>query len=303
MRIAIIGVGGIGGYFGGKLADAYEKSGKHEIIFIARGEHLKAIHQSGLHLITQEGEYVVHPKVATDNPAEAGVLDLVFFCTKSYDLENSAQQFSSCITKKSIVIPLLNGVNSAERLHVILPQAVVLSGCVYVISCIESSGIVHQKERPGILTFGTDDETASKYQYILELLLHSKIQAILTNKISEVLWEKYMLICALASLTTATGKTYGGIMADANFRQKLKDMMKEVLAVARARKVILPDDCVDKAMDLIGNVAYDNKTSMQMDKEKGRLMETDIIPAYLCKMGKKLGVPTPLHDEIYKQLR
>ncbi|MCX5849642.1 MAG: 2-dehydropantoate 2-reductase [Deltaproteobacteria bacterium] len=303
MRIAIVGIGGVGGYFGGKLAREYENSNKHEIIFIARGEHLKAIKKKGLQLITREGDYTVRPKIATDNPVEAGVLDLVFFCTKSYSLEISAQEFSSCINKNTIVIPLLNGVNSAEILRAVLPRANVISGSVYIISFIEKPGVVRQKNGACVLTFGTDDESAAKYQYILDVLLKAKIKAKLTYKISEVLWEKYLLMCPLGSLTSATGKTYGGIMEDAILRQKLKSMMEEVVAVARARKVFLPEDAVDKTMQLAGSFDYNSKTSMQLDRENGRQTEMDALTAYLCKAGKESGIPTPLHDEVYALLK
>jgi len=303
VRIAIIGIGGIGGYFGGKLAMANAKNNQHEIIFIAHGSHLKAMQENGLRLFTREGDYVVRPTIITDNPAEAGVFDLVFFCTKSYSLRDAAQEFSACIKEHTVVIPLLNGVSSAETLRAVLPQATVLSASVYIISVIERPGSVRQKEGPGTLIFGTDDQTAPQYQYILDILLQAKIKAMLTDKISEVLWGKYMLICPLATLTSATGKTYGEILKDKNLRRKLKNMMEEVVAVACARHVILPEDSVNKAMDLIGGVASDNKTSMQLDREKGQQTEVDILPGYLCKTARTLGIATPLHDEFYAQLK
>lgn len=303
MRIAVVGVGGIGGYYGGKLALEYEKSDQHEIVFIARGEHLKAIQENGLHLKTRERDYVIRPQIVTDGPTKAGVFDLVFFCTKSYSLERAAQQFSSCIHKNTVVISLLNGVNNHERLRVILPQANILNGCVHIISVIERPGFIHEKEGPSILSFGTDDETAGRYQYILDILLQAKINAVLTDQISKVVWGKYMLICPLASLASAYGKTYGEITGDGELRQRLRRMMEEVIAVAHAHKIILPDDAVEGAIRLISSVAYDNKTSMQLDRERGRQSETDIIPGFLCKAGKESGVPTPLHDEVYAQLK
>lgn len=302
MRIGIIGIGGVGGYFGGKLAIEYEGSDQHEIIFIARGEHLKAIQEKGLQLLTQEGDYVARPALATDNPAEAGIFDLVFFCTKSYSLESSAQQFSSCIDKNTVVIPLLNGVNSAERLRAVLLQTNVLSGSVYIITHIEKPGVIHQEDGACILTFGTDDESAKKYQYILDILLQAKINAILTDKISEVLWTKYLLMCPLASLMSATNKTYGAVWADSSLRKKATDMMLEVAAVAKARHVFLPDNAVDKSMEMVAGFGHNSKTSMQLDREKGRQTEIDALTAYLCKEGRESGVPTPLHDEVYAQL-
>lgn len=303
MRIGIVGIGGVGGYFGGKLAREYATSGKHEVIFVARGEHLKAIQKSGLQLFTREGDYVAWPNIATDNPAVAGVFDLVFFCTKSYSLESSALEVIACVNKNTVVIPLLNGVNSAERLRAVLPQSHVLGGSVYIISHIEKPGIIKQEGGACKLTFGTNNESSTKYQYILDILLPAGINAVLTDKISEVLWTKYLLMCPLASLMTATGKTYGAVWADPSLRKKARDMMLEVVAVAKARHVSLTEDAVDKAMQMVAGFGHNSKTSMQLDKEKGRQTEIDALTAYLCKAGRESGVPTPLHDEIYEQLK
>ncbi|MCE5210600.1 MAG: 2-dehydropantoate 2-reductase [Deltaproteobacteria bacterium] len=304
MRIGIIGIGGVGGYFGGKLAREFEKSSEHEIIFIARGEHLKAIQKNGLHLFAKEGDGIAWPNIATDNPAVAGLFDLVFFCTKSYSLENSAREFAACIRKNAVAIPLLNGVNSAQRLRKVLPEANVLGGSVYIISHIEKPGIVNQEGGACKLTFGTDNsESAKKYSYILDILSKAKINAVLTDKISEVLWTKFLLMCPIGSLTAATGKTYGAIWADPLLRKKARDMMLEVVAVAHAHHVILPQTEVDKAMEMVAGFGYNSKTSMQLDREKGKQTEIDALTAYLCEAGKESGIPTPLHDEVYAQLK
>ena len=229
---------------------------------------------------------------------------MVFFCTKSYSLESSAKEFSVCINKNTVVIPLLNGVNSAERLRAVLPQANVISGSVYIISHIEKPGVINQEGGSCKLTFGTDDhESAKKYSYILDILLQAKINAVLTDKISEVLWTKYLLMCPIGSLTSATGNTYGAIWEDPSLRKKARDMMLEVVAVAKAHHVNLTEEAVDKAMEMVAGFGYNSKTSMQLDREKGRQTEIDALTAYLCKAGKESGVPTPLHDEIYAQLK
>jgi len=304
MRIGIVGIGGVGGYFGGKIAKAFENSSEHEVIFIARGEHLKAIQKNDLQLFTREGDYIVRPKVATDNPAEAGVFDLAFFCTKSYSLENSARKFTACFNKNTVAIPLLNGVNSAERLRAVLPQATVISGSVYIISHIEKPGFINQEGGACRLTLGTDDsESAKKYSYILDVLLQAKINSVLTDKISEVLWTKYLLMCPIGSLTSVTGKTYGGIWEDLVLRKKARNMMLEVVAVAKAHHVKLTEEAVEKAMEMVAGFGYNSKTSMQLDRENGRQTEIDALTAYLCKAGKESGIPTPLHDEIFDQLK
>ncbi len=303
MRIGIVGIGGVGGYFGGKLAREYGQSGKHEIIFIARGEHLLAIKKSGLTLFTKEGDYVAKPTLATDIPAEAGVFDLVFFCVKSYSLTSSAKQLSSNINKNTVVIPLLNGVDIADRLHSILPAANIVHGCVYISSFIEKPGVVRQTGGICKLVFGTDNQSAKQYKNILDILLQAKINTELNNKISTALWTKYLLICPLAGLTTATNKTFGEIMENADWRERLKKMIKEVKSIADARKIELPEDIVNKTLESIGRFAYDTKTSMQVDRERGKDTEIDIFTKYIIKSGKKLGIPTPLHNEIYSQLK
>lgn len=303
MRIAIVGIGGVGGYFGGKLAREYENSGDHEIIFIVRGEHLKAIKKNGLQLFTREGNYIARPALAMDNPAQAGIFDLVFFCVKSYSLESSALALKANINKNTIVIPLLNGVNIAQILSAVLPGADVIKGFAYIASVIEKPGIVRQTDGSCKLFFGTDTPLTQKYKYVLDILVQAKIKAELTDKISSAMWTKFVLICPLAGLTAATGKTFGAIIEDANLKNKLRKMFQEVKSIADARKIELPNDIVDKTLESIGRFAYDTKTSMQVDRERGKDTEIDIFTRYIIESGKELSIPTPLHNEIYSQLK
>jgi len=303
MRIAIVGIGGVGGYFGGKLAREYASSGRHEIIFIARGEHLQAIQHNGLKLFTREGDYLAWPNIATDNPALTGMFDLVFFCVKSYSLEGSALAVKPNIHKNTVVIPLLNGVESAERLRQMMPDADIIDGSVYIISHIEKPGVIRQEDGACKLIFGTDDEQSSlRYNTVLDILVQAKINAKLTDHISEALWKKYLLMCPLGSLTAATGKTYGALLADDALKTKLRRMMEEVTAVARARNVYLPENVIDRTMEMAGRFAFDAKTSMQLDKENGRQTEVDTLTGFLCRAGRESGIPTPLHDEVYQQI-
>jgi 2-dehydropantoate 2-reductase len=162
---------------------------------------------------------------------------------------------------------------------------------------------VRQSEGSCKLTFGTDDQYVSKYQYIQDIMLHAKIDAKLTDKISQALWTKYLVICPLGSLTAVTGKTFGGVIEDAKLRNKLLEMIKEVKAIADAKKIELPEDIVDKTIKLIEGFAYDTKTSMLVDRELGKKMEVDIFTDYVRQAGQELGIPTPLHNEIYLQLK
>jgi len=140
------------------------------------------------------------------------------------------------------------------------------------------------------------------YSNILNILRRAKIDAILTDKISEALWTKYVLMCPLASLTSATGKTYGAILDDPELRERAGNMMMEVVRVARARHVVLPADIVEKTMAMIARFGYDSKTSMQLDTERGSQTEIDTLTVFLCRAGRESEIPTPLHDEVLRQL-
>jgi len=295
-------MGGVGGYFGGKLAREYAGKGRHEIIFVCRGKHLAAINNNGLKLFTKEGDYSVRPDLATDNPESAGVLDLAFFSVKSYHLEKAAAEYGGSINQNTIVIPLLNGVDIAERLQTSLPAALILKGCVYISSTIEKPGTIRQTDGSCKLLFGTDDRSAKRYQHILDILLQAKVNAELTDKISLALWTKYILICPLAGLTAATGKTFGGVMENPDLKNQLRQMMKEVSMIAAARKVALPTDIVEQTLDKINRFAYDTKTSMQIDRERGNKTEMDIFTTYIRKSGQELGIETPWHNEIFNSL-
>ncbi|HTZ38890.1 MAG TPA: 2-dehydropantoate 2-reductase N-terminal domain-containing protein, partial [Syntrophales bacterium] len=178
MRIGIIGIGGIGGFYGGKLAVQYAGKGEHEIIFFARGAHLEAIRKDGLKLVTVDGEYIARPTLATDKPSEMGLLDLVLFCTKSYGLEEAAKSIAGNLRENSVVLPLLNGVDITDRLKAVLPRGIVLYGGVFISCAIQSPGFVKQAGGTGQLFFGPASKAdAEKYRPIETLLKGAGIKA------------------------------------------------------------------------------------------------------------------------------
>ncbi|HOD36586.1 MAG TPA: 2-dehydropantoate 2-reductase [Syntrophales bacterium] len=303
MRIGIVGIGGVGGYFGGKLALKYGPSREHEIIFIARGDHLKAIREKGLKLITVDGEYLAKPTLATDNPAEIGKLDLVFFCVKSYGLENAAKTLSGNIHGKTVVIPLLNGVNITERLKAALRHGTVIRGTIYIGSSIIAPGEVRQAGGSCQLIFGPDDNAeVEKYRPIEDLLKKAGIKAELTTDIAVPIWTKYIFVSPLAGLTSMLGKTFGEILEDPESLKMLEGLLRETEAVARARGVNLPPDIVKGSIGKVSSFPFATKTSMQRDYEKGNPLELDIFMEYITRSGKELGIPTPLHDRVLSAL-
>ncbi|MCX5835213.1 MAG: 2-dehydropantoate 2-reductase [Deltaproteobacteria bacterium] len=303
MRIGIVGIGGIGGYYGGKLALKYGPSREHEIIFIARGNHLKAIRKKGLKLITVDGEYTALPTLATDNPSEIGRLDLVLFCVKSYGLEEAARMISGNIHEKTVVIPLLNGVNITERLRAALSRGTVIRGTVYIGSNIIAPGEVRQAGGSCQLIFGPDDNAqVERYRPIEAILKKAGIKAELTADIAVPIWTKYIFVGPLAGLTSMLGKTFGEILEDPESLKTLEGLLLEIEAVARARDVNLPLDIVKASIGKVSAFPFATKTSMQRDYEKGNPIEIDIFMEYITRSGRELGIATPLHDQVYKAL-
>ena len=303
MKAAVIGIGGIGGYYGGKLAVKYAGAAEHEIIFIARGEHLKAIRERGLQLATVEGDLTALPALAIDNPCDAGLFDLVLVCVKSYGLEEAARRIKDNIHDETVIIPLLNGVNIAERLKAILPKGRILSGCVYISARVESPGIVRQVGGSCQLIFGPDQANdVERYRPIEAFLQEAGIKAELVGRIALPLWSKYIFIDPLAGLTSMLGKPFGAIMDNPIDRTMLEGLMQEVELVARAQGVPFPKDIVAGTMSKVASFPATTKTSMLLDFEKGNPAELDIFMGYMVAAGKKLGIQTPLHEKVYGEL-
>lgn len=303
MRIGIIGIGGVGGFYGGKLALKYTGRSKHEVIFYARGAHLAAIRKDGLKLVTVDGECTVRPMQATDNPGEMGPLDLAIFCTKSYGLEDAARAVAGNLHGESVVLPLLNGVDITDRLRAVLPRGEVLYGGVFISSAIQGPGVVKQMGGTGQLFFGPADRAdVEKYRPIETLLKDAGIKAELSADALLPLWTKYIFIGPMAGVTSLTGKPFGDVLADAADRAMVEGMMKEIEAVARKKGVHFPPDIVEASLGKAAAFAPTTKTSMQLDYERGNRTELDIFTAYMVRAGKELGIPVPLHRKVYAEL-
>jgi 2-dehydropantoate 2-reductase len=304
MRIGIIGIGGVGGYYGGKLAMKYAGTGEHEEVFYARGAHLAAIRKDGLKLLTVDGEYAAMPTLATDNPAEMGKLDLAIVCTKSYGLEEAAKAIAGNLSDDSVVLPLLNGVDISERLRAVLPRGVVLYGGVFISSAIQAPGLVKQVGGTGQLFFGPANKAdVEKFRPIERLLKEAGIKAELSADALLPLWTKYIFIGPMAGVTSLTGGSFGEVLGNTDDRAMIEGMMREVEAVARKRGVNFPADIVQSSLGKASAFAPATKTSMQLDYERGNRTELDIFIAYMVKAGKELGVPVPLHEKVYEELK
>lgn len=302
MNIAVVGIGGVGGYYGGKLARRYAGQRDFQVTFIARGEHLREIRERGLQQITEEGTFTAVPDRATDDAARCGVFDLILFCVKTYDLEESARLLNENIDERTLAISLLNGVDNAERLRVVLPQADVLNGCVYIGAQMVHPGVVRQAGGSCKLFFGPENGGNHDYRMIERLLRDAGIKAEYREDIKTVVWEKYLFVSPLASATTYLNMTMGEFVEHGESRRLLEGLLDEVELIARAQHVSLPEDIHKISLEKISLFPYEAKSSMQMDFEKGNRTEVETFTGYIVRFAKNHGISTPFHEEVYNYL-
>ena len=291
MRIGVMGSGGVGGYFGARLAQA-----GNEVIFIARGAHLEAMAERGLEVLSPRGDVHVHPCVCTANPADVGPVDVVLFATKLYDTESAGRQCAPFIGSDTAVISLLNGVDSENVLARILGAEHVVGGVARISAEIESPGIIRHRSDFAIIEFGEmDGRESSRLVRFRDAAREAGIDAELRSDIRVAIWEKFVLLASLSAITTLTRLPLGPIRSDPASFELLCEAAREVGAVARAEDVPLPDDAVDKVIHFLGKLPDSMKASMLMDLERGKPLELEWLSGAVCRLGREAGVATPIH--------
>ena len=288
MKIAIMGSGGLGGYYGARL-----QAGGNDVTFIARGEQLKALQQNGIAL---EGDRPIHlPKVnATDDPKTIGTVDMVIFTVKLRDTESAARQILPIIGPDTGIISLQNGVTKDDMLAPVVGREHLLGGAAYIGVSIVRPGVIRKAGTLERLAFGEFDNKVSKRsQAFLDACKASDIRADIPSDISLELWQKYVVIVTMSSITSAMRTTIGPIRANPHARQFALDVMKEVAAVGRARGVALDADFAEKRFASIDGMSPDMRASMSLDLELGRPLELPWLAGTVVDMGAKAGVPTP----------
>jgi 2-dehydropantoate 2-reductase len=302
MQIAIIGIGGVGGYYGGKLARFYAAGNDPQIVFVARGENLRAIQANGLHQITEDGSFTARPHAVTDNPSGLGIFDVILFCVKSYDLESSAHALKANVDERTVVISLLNGVDNAERLKAVLPEAHICNGCVYIGARLAAPGVMHQAGGSCKLFFGPENETDEDFEAIETLLRRADIKAEYREDIDAVVWEKYLFVSPFASATAYFDKTFGELIDNNESKAVLMGLYDELERVALAKGIRLPPDIRALSLGKAASFPHDAKSSMHMDFEKGGRTELETMTGAVVGLASRYGVPVPLHEQVYRVL-
>ena len=298
MRIAVMGSGGIGGYFGGRLAYAGE-----DVTFIARSAHLEAIQKNGLQVNSVAGDFHIRPK-ATHDPAAVGHVDLILFCVKAYDTEAAALQIRPMVGPQTTVLCLLNGVDNEETLGAILGEDHVLAGVVHILSTISAPGVISQTAGPRTMKLGErDGRLSARAERIFNVLKGAGIQAELSAQIQVDLWEKFLLICAQGGVTALGRLSVGEILGCPETAAFYRGVMEEVAAVGRARGVPLLADTVDRAMAFARTLQPGMRSSLAYDLSQGNRLEVETLSGSVVRSGRELGVPTPYNCAIYACLK
>ena len=295
MRIAIYGTGGVGGYFGGRLAQAGE-----EVIFIARGAHLEAIRTHGLKVKSIKGDFHIQPAQASDDPAQVGVVDAVLLGVKAWQVPEAAQALRPLLAEHSFVVPLQNGVEAPEQLAAVLGKAHVLGGMCQISARLAAPGEIHHLGIEPYIAFGElDGKPSPRVESLHQAFTRAGVNAAAPADILAAMWNKFMFIASISGIGAVTRAPVGVVRSLPETRTLLLRALQEVQAVARARGVSLPQDAVEQRLAFIDSLPAGVLTSMQRDIADGRPSELESQNGAVVRMGRQAGVPTPVHDFLY----
>jgi len=295
MKIAMMGSGGVGGFFGGRLAHA-----GYDVCFIARGAHLAAMRERGILIENkQQGEIRV-PKVrATDDPAQIGRVDLVIVSVKLWDTESAAKQIKPLVGPQTGVLSLQNGVIKDDILRRELGAAAVMGGVGYVATHISRPGVIHQTGTMQRIVLGEYDGTKSaRATFLHEALVRAGVNAELSDDVRRAIWEKYAFLVGLSATTTTMRMPIGPIRENPQTRGFLRDLIREAVAVGRAHGVALPEDYAENRLAFGDGLPADMTSSMHHDLERGSPLEVNWLSGGVVQLGAAKGIPTPANRAV-----
>ena len=301
MRLAVFGAGGMGGYLGAKLAAAGD-----DVQFIARGEHLEAMRARGLRIGGAESIHVTDV-VATDRPEEIGPVDAVLFCVKQYDTEQAARAVTPLLTDRTFILTVQNGVESAERIADIVGAGRTLAGAAYFPANIAAPGEITYVGRiagkPHI-GFGEPGAGASdRARAFARRCREAGVDADVFDDTDAMIWEKFCLMAGTSATTALSRQTVGVVRGDPDLRRFLAEAIGEAAGVGRALGIALPDDTEARILQFIDRNPANGKSSQLIDLERGRRLELEGLSGAVVRLGRKTGVPTPVHAVVYAALK
>ncbi len=299
MRIAVMAAGGVGGYFGARLAQA-----GHDVAFIARGRHLAAIRERGLTVRSAGGDIHLTTVQASDDPKSLGAFDLVLFAVKLWDTEAAAAASLPLVARGGMVIPFQNGVESIERVGAVIGAAQVLGGAAYIAATIAEPGVILHTGQMARLRFGpvlsAQEAPARRF---LQACTDAGIDAELVADVHRVLWEKFVFLSAFSGVTSAARQPIGAIRSDPDLRAVFEAAMAEAWAVGRARGIGLAEDLVAQQMQLADGLPAEMKSSMLNDLVAGNRLEAPWLSGAVARMAKEAVQAAPVSATLFATVK
>jgi 2-dehydropantoate 2-reductase len=303
-KIAIAGMGGIGGYLGGKLAHYYADQDLIDIIFITRGETLKQIKQSGLELTSKEIHYRTMPTLVSNDPDEIGTIDLLIICTKTFSTTELLLEYQKCLSSQTTVITLQNTINGKEFITPLLPEgASLMEGCIYIASNKTAPNKVLHSSGPANVFFGTEKVLNPQGATIAKILNYAGIEADYTRDISTLLWKKFLFVSPAAIVTALYQITFTEILESRESEYLYIHLMSELIELGKAQKIFIDPLTVLNNIQLLSKFKGNVKSSFQIDLEQHRPTEIYSLVAYPIEQGLKLDVAMPYYQKAWIDLK
>ena len=298
MRIAIIGAGGVGGYFGARLQQAGA-----DVHFVARGAHLAAMRRDGLTVESPLGDLHLPTVNVTEHPADIGQADIVWLSVKLWDMDSAVQSMRPLIGPETGIISFQNGVQKDDVLRAAFGDTAVMGGVAYIATNIDRPGVIKHTGTMQRLIFGEYDGSRSpRAETLLDFCLRGGINAELSDDVRKAIWEKFVFLVALSGSTTTMRETIGPIRSNPRSRIFLMDLMRETVAVGRALGVALPADFADQRMSFVDGLPDAMTSSMHHDLKAGKRLEVSWLSGGVAQLGEKAGVPTPMNRAVWEIL-
>ncbi len=305
-HIVIIGLGGVGGYFGFKICQSNETNKLHQISFIARAETYQTVKEKGLTLLSPEHKNsVTSPDAIFQNISEIQNPDLIFICVKEYDLENVCNQLSNIITKKTVLLPMMNGADIYDRIRKIVPNNTILPSCVYVASHIKEKGIVEHKGKAGKLIFGKDPEhTSENIDWIIDLIERSNINFEFKDNSLVDIWTKFIFIASFGLVTAKHNSSIDAVCSIELQKEEATKIMNEIKSIADKKEIYLHDDIILKTFEKASTFPQKTPTSLQLDVNSGKKEnELELFAGAIIKYGKEMNSNTSFTERIYQEIK
>ncbi|MCV2867685.1 2-dehydropantoate 2-reductase [Defluviimonas sp. WL0002] len=299
MKIAVMGAGALGGYFGGRLAAAGQ-----EVTLIARGAHLAAIRERGLKILSPRGNLHVPAIPATDDPATVGPVDVIMFMVKNYDVESGARAIAPMLGPETMVVTCQNGVSAHERLGAIIGAGRVVPGVARIPADVPEPGVINHSAMWDTLVFGeADGQVTARVEGFRDAIVAAGATAVLPGNILHDLWRKFVSQATLASMTALTRLDLGPLRTNPDSRALFTAAMEETERVGRVAVPDLPGELVRKEWEILETLPDTMHASMLDDLNAGKRLEVDYLSGDVVRLGRKHGVPTPIHEVFLAALR